>query len=446
MTVQRLIQRYGREYLRTHPLLPRRKQDVLKDLAACQTGAFGTHTLRCANCGYHAERPNSCRNRHCAQCGGSRRAEWLEQIESQLLPTSYLQVVFTLPHELIPVVLRHPKELYHLLFRAAWDTLRTLAADPQHLGAKLGALAVLHTWNQELQAHPHVHFVVPAGGVSRDGERWVSCHRRKGKHGKPGGYYLFPHKVISRLFRGKFLAGLRRLVREGALKLEDLPPSWQTPEKCRQRLRELYGQEWVVYQEAPPPNLEPAALVKYLARYVSGSAIHDRRLVSEADGRVSFTVKNRQTGAQETRQVSITDFLSRYLLHVLPVGLTRIRYYGWWSPRCAAQREQARQLCEAAATDTPRPAQPAVPPSAPTQDVPAKRMKCPSCSEYQVTVLASVPFSRCLVRWLPLVTARPTRPGLQTGPAGLRRVETNSPDPPSVSIAGGQCVGPEVAQ
>ena len=183
-----------------------------------------------------------------------------------------------------------------------------------------------------------------------------------------------------------------------------------------------------------------------MARYVSGSAIHDRRLVKGADGRVSFTVKNRQTGGEEIRQVSITDFLSRYLLHVLPVGLTRSRYYGWWAPRCAAQREQARQLCGAAATDTPSPAQPAVPPSAPTQDIPAKRMKCPSCSEYQVTVLASEPFSRCLVRWLPLVTASPPRSVPQTGPAGFRRVATNSPDPPSVSIAGGQCVGPEVAR
>lgn len=408
LSIQSLIQQYGEEYLRTHPHLSNDKQNVLKDLAACQTGAFGTHTLRCANCGYQEERPNSCRNRHCAQCGGPRRAKWLDKLLPQLLPTSYLQVVFTLPHALIPLVLRHPRELYDLLFQAGWQTLQQLATDPQHLGAKLGALAVLHTWNQELRAHPHVHFVLPAGGVSLDGKQWVPCRRRKGKAGKPGGYYLFPHKVISRLFRGKFMAGLRKLVKDGTLKLEDFPPSWQTQKQYHEQCRKLYQADWVVYQEAPPPHLEPAALVKYLARYVSGTAIHDARLVSCAGGRVTFTVKNRASGARELREVSINEFLSRYLLHVLPAGLTRIRYYGWWAPRCAQQREQARVLCAASpsavAANTTQPTAPTAP-TAPADAPKASTSTCPRCQTFGMSVVECGNFSRQRVRQLPLVSA-----------------------------------------
>lgn len=439
LTIQGLIQQHGREYLRAHPRLSVAKQNVLKDLAACRTGKLGTHTLRCEECGYQAERPNSCRNRHCASCGGSRRAAWLEQLLPQLLPTSYLQVVFTLPHELIPLVQRRPRELYALLFRAAWATLKKLAADPQHLGAKLGAMAVLHTWNQEMQLHPHVHFILPAGGVSLDGERWVPCRRRKGKHGKPGGYYLFPHKVISRLFRGKFMDGLRTLVSSGQLNGADLPPSWQTSSQFRARCAELYQQEWIVYQEAPPPHLEPAALVKYLARYVAGSAIGDQRLVGSQQGRVTFSVKNRSTGNWEPREISINEFLSRYLLHVLPTGLTRIRYFGFWSARHAEQRLKVALLCVAATgspSDTSSSAEsgPLIPSSVPitgSEASEASRESCPRCLSVKLILLASPPFSRARVRSGLLHAATVPNSGRKSWMATRERVPSRA-DPPSV--------------
>ena len=391
LTLQSIIQKDGRAFLRKHPHLAFYKQDALKELAACRTGACGSHLRYCDKCGYEEERPNSCRNRHCPTCGAPRRARWLEKLLPKLFSTSYLQVVFTLPHQLIPLLSRYPYELYELLFRTAWETLQTLAADPQHLGATLGALAVLHTWNQELGPHPHAHFVLPAGGVSLDGQRWVPCKRRQGQGGQPGGYYLFPHQVISKLFRGKFLDGLKQLINSGVIPLDRLPPSWQTLDKVRLRLSELYGTKWVVYQAAPPPDLEPAALIKYLARYVSGTAIQDARLVGREGDQISFTVKNRKTGAREVRSLPVMEFLDRYLLHVLPPGLTRVRYYGFMASNSSAQREHAKALCAAAgvsaagaATALSPAAAPIVTPAAPVAPaaeaaVALERGMCPHC-------------------------------------------------------------------
>ena len=182
VTIQQIIQQHGRQYLarRSRQLpLPQGKRGVLKDLAACRTGAFGSHRRQCTHCDWSETLPNSCRNRHCGTCGGAARARWYDKLLPKLLPTSHLQVVFTLPQELIPLTLTQPRVLYDILFRAAWATLQQLAADPRYLGARLGALAFLHTWNQEMQPHPHVHFVVPAGGLSLDGMTWVPFHQAK---------------------------------------------------------------------------------------------------------------------------------------------------------------------------------------------------------------------------------------------------------------------------
>ena len=352
LTIQDIVQVHGLDYFMSQRRLPIEKLHALLDIAACQTGAFGTHLLRCEDCGYMEQRPNSCRNRHCPSCGGRRKAVWSEKVERQLLPTAYMQVVFTLPHELIPLLQRYARELYDLLFRSAWGTLKTLAADPQHLGAKLGGMAVLHTWNQKLLEHPHLHFVLPAGGVSLDGQSWVHCQRLKGKEGQPGGYFLFPFEVISKLFRGKFLAGLTALVNAGKIDLSQLPQNWNTAAKFKARRNELYAQKWVVYQEPPPPDCEPAALVKYLARYVAGMAISDARLVSSDDTQVTFKIKNRKDGGWNLVTLPVDEFLRRYLLHVLPARMARVRYYGFWHSRCAAQLEQAKVLC-AASTDVP---------------------------------------------------------------------------------------------
>jgi len=415
MTVQRIIQEHGREYLHSHPQLPERSCDVLKDLAACRTGAFGAHERQCAECGYHEILPNSCRNRHCTTCGGPRRAKWLEKLLPQLLPTRYFQIVFTLPHEFIPLTRSQPEVLYGLLFRTAWETLQELAADPRYLGARLGAMAVLHTWNQELQPHPHVHFVVPAGGQSPDGQQWIPFRQVQPRGGrKPkrntSSLYLFPYKVVSRLFRGKFLAALTDAHRRDELVRERLPDRWREPPAFQQRYRELSQREWVVYQESPPPGLEPAVLVKYLARYVAGVAISDQRLVSCVDGRVTFTVKNReQGGRREERQVSANDFLSRLLHHVLPAGLTRIRYYGIWGSRHAALREHCRTLITASLPTSPPEATPPPPPvvtAVPTtaDDKPI----CPCCQQHSVSLIAVVFTAKWRVRRAPL--RRPLHP------------------------------------
>ena len=260
-------------------------------------------------------------------------------------------MVFTLPQELIPLTLTQPRVLYDILFRAAWATLQQLAADPRYLGARLGALAFLHTWNQEMQPHPHVHFVVPAGGLSLDGMTWVPFHQAKPQpDGQPGEYYFVPYKVLSRVFRGKFLAELRAAYDSGELRHRSLPERWCERSQFDRRCSELSAREWVVYQQSPPPDLEPAALVKYLARYVSGVAISDKRLVSCEGGQVTFTVKNRkEQHRREERTISVTDFLSRFLQHVLPSGFTRVRYYGILSTGNASLRERCRELLLATA-------------------------------------------------------------------------------------------------
>lgn len=435
MTVQRIIQQHGPEYLRSHPDLSARKAGVLKELAACRMGAFGLHVQECAACGYQESRPNSCRNRHCPTCGGPARAQWLDQRLPELLPTSYFQVIFTLPHELLALCLTQPAVLYPLLFRAAWQTLQELAAAPRSLGAELGALAVLHTWNQELQPHPHVHFILPCGGLSPDGTRWIPFRQRQSKSRRQspsrprtsqsaqnhpparpsqpastGACYFFPYQVLSRLFRGKFLAALTAAYRSGQLVREALPERWREPTAFRQRAHELRRTEWVVYQEAPPPGLEPAALVKYLARYVSGMAIADKRLVSCEQRRVTFTVKNRAAaGRPEPRQLDVAEFLSRFLQHVLPPGLTRIRYFGFWSTRNAAKRERCRQLLLRSNDTTVEPAAAASSPTPPdpvtlADPLPVKRRTCPCCQKSSFALIFATLISNWRIRCAPLWT------------------------------------------
>lgn len=366
--------------------------------------------------------PNSCRNRHCGTCGGAARAKWYDKLLPKLLPTAYMQVVFTLPHELIPLTLTQPRVLYRILFQTAWATLRQLAADPRHLGAGLGALAVLHTWNQELQPHPHVHFVIPAGGLSPDGTTWVpfrrcQAKRRGQKSGQAGAYYFVPHKVISRLFRGKFVAALRAAYDSGELHHSSLPERWCERSQFDQRCHEISRLDWVVNQQAPPPDLEPTALVKYLARYVSGVAISDKRLVSCENGQVTFTVKNRtEQGRREERTISAPDFLSRFLQHVLPSGFTRVRYYGILSAGNASRRERCRELLLASAVSaaasvaaatvaTSEPVLAASPTSLPSPVSPQARaaaLLCARCHEGVMRVMDLSPIPKWKVRRAPL--------------------------------------------
>lgn len=315
--------------------MPVHLQQVLRQLTACRTPLLGGSLFACADCGVTERRYHSCGNRHCPQCGGTARARWLQRMVQHLLPVPYYQVVFTLPDELSAITLAHPTKVYQLLFRAAADTLLEVGADPKHLGAQLGFWLVLHTWGQQLQHHPHVHAVVPGGGLSADGSRWVSC--------APG--FLLPVRVLSQVFRDKFLAGLRRLRADGELRL---PPSQAAFEPSSTWLDQLAARDWVVYCQAPPPGLEsrPEAVLAYLARYVSGTAISERRLIGLSNGAVTFRWKDYRTGRSDNLlTLPGAEFLRRFLQHILPPSFPRVRSYGLLAnrPRAAALA-RCRQL------------------------------------------------------------------------------------------------------
>jgi hypothetical protein len=274
---------------------------------------------------------NSCRNRHCPKCQAAARAAWLEARRSELLPVEYFHVVFTLPDALARIAWQNKRVVYDMLFRAAADTLLEVAADPKHLGAQLGFLGVLHTWGQNLLHHPHVHFVVPGGGITSDQSNWKRCK---------AGFFL-PVRVLSRVFRGKFLALLRAAHDQGRLVFRGELASWGTAPGFKRLVAKSYGMEWVVY--AKPPFGGPGQVLKYLARYTHRVAISNDRLMKLEDGQVTFRWKNYAAqGKKQTMMLSALEFLRRFLLHVLPRGFMRIRHYGFLANR---HRESRLALC-----------------------------------------------------------------------------------------------------
>jgi Putative transposase/Transposase zinc-binding domain len=313
-----LIEAYGDEFLRRHGagLTPEARR-ALADVRACRTAALG-EARRCAGCGHVEVHYRSCGNRHCPGCGAGKRAAWLEREAALLLPVPYHHVVFTLPEALRELARRAPRLVYSLLFQAASATVQEVAADPKYLGAQVGLLLVLHTWGQNLHLHPHVHGLVTAGGLSCDasgqleaGPRWVSC--------RPG--FFLPVRVLSRVYRGKFVAGLRAARARGAV------PGWAEAAAWQHWLAGLYEHDWVVYAQPPAPG--PAVVLKYLARYVSRVAVSASRLVRVADGQVTFTVKDYASGGgQKELTLSAVEFLRRWTGHVLPRGFVAARHYG----------------------------------------------------------------------------------------------------------------------
>jgi len=295
---------------------------VLSAIECCRTAALGGHKDRCTRCGHKAISYNSCRNRHCPKCQTNARDKWLAARQGELLTVPYVHVVFTLPHQLAPLAYHNKRLLYTLLFRASAATLLEVAGDPKHLGAEIGFLSVLHTWGQNLLHHPHVHCVIPAGGLSPDHQRWVH----------PRYAFFLPVKVLSRVFRGKFVAGLRLLYRSGELCLPGALKPLNREAAFRSFLRSLYRQDWVVY--AKPPFGGPAHVLQYLARYTHRVAISNHRLVNFADGRVTFRWKDYARGGK-TRLMTLSteEFLRRFLLHWLPRGFVRIRFFGFLANR-----------------------------------------------------------------------------------------------------------------
>jgi hypothetical protein len=373
LEVADVFRRHRDAYAQAHDgHLGRVERRVMSAIELCRTAALGGHVERCADCGLVRHAYNSCRNRHCPKCQGQALAEWLAARQAELLPVPYFHVVFTLPAPVAEIAFHNKAPIYAILFRVAAETLRRIAADPRHLGAELGVVAVLHTWGQTLTYHPHVHCVVPGGGPSLDGTRWMACR---------AGFFL-PVRVLSRLFRRLFLEQLQAAFEAGELDFFGALAGLADPAAFARHLRQLRRVEWVVY--AKPPFGGPAQVLAYLGRYTHRVAIANSRLVSLTDSTVSFRWKDyRHHGKAKVMTLDAHEFIRRFLLHTLPDGFHRIRHYGFLANgHRAAKLALCRKLL-----DTSPPEPPAdlaeVAPSAHRYDC------CPSCGG-AMTILATL--------------------------------------------------------
>jgi Putative transposase/Transposase zinc-binding domain len=324
LEVADLVHAAGRAFLeRSRKWITWQHLKVLRAIARCRTAALGGHLDECTDCGYRpAISYNSCRDRHCPKCQANARDRWLEARRKELLPTRYVHVVFTLPHELAPLALQNKKILYHLLLQTSAETLLEVARDPKHLGAEIGFFSVLHTWNQKLEHHPHAHCVVPAGGLSPDHSAWVSSRAR----------FFLPIPVLRKVFRRKFVIALKCNFRQGNIGFHGTLKPLAHPKAFSAWLRTLYRHHWHVYSKRPFGGAEHALC--YLGRYTHRVAISNHRLVSFVDQKVTFRWRDSaHNNEQKLMTLSLDEFLRRFLLHVLPKGFVRIRHFGFLANR-----------------------------------------------------------------------------------------------------------------
>ncbi len=369
-----LVRTHGAAYRQAHRLT-RGQHRALRAIAACRTAALGGHTDACEQCGATRIAYNSCRNRHCPKCQTLAKERWLAARRVDLLPVEYFHVVFTLPHVLNPLAQGNPRVCYALLFQAARETLAAFGDDPRHLGGEVGGLALLHTWGQTLEQHVHLHCLVLGGALARDRARWLPA--------KPG--FLFPVLALASVFRGKYLAGLRRAFARGALRFAGSVAGLAEPVAFRTFLATLYAHDWVVY--AKPPFAGPAQVLEYLGRYTHRVAISNDRLLSVADGQVRFRWKDYAHGNRlKIMTLPAEEFLRRFLLHVLPGGFVRIRHFGFLANRGrTAKLARCRALL-------------AVPPPAPAAPEPVAALlrrltgvdieQCPVCRAGRLRIVA----------------------------------------------------------
>jgi hypothetical protein len=337
-----VIRKSGRRFIdRFERYLSWPQVKVLSAIERCRTAALGGHRDQCERCGHQAISYNSCRNRHCPKCQTNARDKWLAARQQELLPVDYYHLVFSVPHTLNPLIGHNKKVLFKLLFEASAETLLEVAADPKHIGAEIGFLSILHTWGQTLQPHPHIHCVVPGGGLSADHEHWIRA---------PNHFFL-PVKVLSRVFRGKFTAGLRRAFRRRKLVFLGSCVSLAQPNAFSAFLRTLFHDDWVVYAKKPFGG--PEHVLHYLARYTHRVAISNHRLVDITDAQVTFRWKD-YSHHSKCRTMTLTheEFLRRFLQHVLPRGFPRIRYFGLLANR---RRGALLPLCRALLSQQPSP-------------------------------------------------------------------------------------------
>ena len=324
---------YGYAYRQTYGArMPLRQHRVMRAIEVCRTSALGGHVDVCDECGSIKISYNSCRNRHCPKCQCLDKERWLDARKQDILPTHYFHIVFTIPENLRPVALRNQRIVYGMLFRSASETLKELAGDPKHLGAEIGCIAILHTWTQTFLDHPHIHCIVPGGGLSADGTRWVSSKRN----------FFIHAKVLSRKFRGKFLHYLKKAYRDGELVFPGNTEQLNEKPAFDQLLNGLYKLEWVVYCKPPFQNAEK--VIDYLGRYTHRVAISNDRIVGMVDDQVFFKYRDRgDNNKVKTMCLEASEFIRRFLLHVLPDGFMKIRYYGILSNR---NRREKLSVCK----------------------------------------------------------------------------------------------------
>ena len=372
LEVADIFHRHGAEFRAQHAghisLAPVK---VISAIETCRTAALGGHVEGCTACGHRRIAYNSCRNRHCPKCQGAAARDWLAAREADLLPVGYFHVVFTVPAEIAGMALHNKAELYELLFRTAAETMLTIAADPRHLGARIGITAVLHTWGSALTHHPHIHMVVPGGGISRDGQRWISS--------RPA--FLLPVRVLGKLFRRLFLTRLLALFDAGRLQFFGAQAELNERRGFLRRIAPLRKQRWVVY--AKPPFSGPAAVLAYLSRYTHRVAISNHRLVAMDETGITFRYKDyRRSGTERQRVMTLApdEFIRRFLIHVLPKGFHRIRHYGLLaSAGCKTNIARARELLAVAPVVT-EPAEP------PAESAAIPLPPCPCCGGRMVII------------------------------------------------------------
>ena len=333
LEVAQILREHIVDYQQTYSLCPEHYK-IVYDVLNCRTQYLGGHIERCDHCGTERIMYNSCRNRHCPKCQNVPRERWLEARRAELLPVIYFHNVFTLPHELNPLILSNKALMLDILFKSVSETLLVFARNPQNgLGGKLGFIAILHTWDQLLNAHFHLHCLIPGGAVSDNWTRWMACKND----------YLFSHEALSLVFRGKFIDHMNRAYKKGKLRFPGRCASYETAQGFKDLIDSLYSKKWVVHLKEPIKR--PEYVLEYLGRYTHRVAISNHRLVSLEDGRVTFTYKNRKTEQIQQITVNAVEFIRRFLLHALPNGFVKIRHYGFLANRNRANNlAKLRQL------------------------------------------------------------------------------------------------------
>lgn len=328
-----IFRRYGPLYRSAHPM-PINRLRAMRAIETCRTADQGGHVDECGHCGTKLISYNSCRNRHCPKCQFLKKERWIENRGKDLLPVPYFHVVFTIPDLLNPLVLRNQEVLYAVLFKAVSETLAELSLDPKRLGVEIGFISILHTWGQNLMDHPHIHNIVTGGGLSRNGRTWKSCKND----------FFLPVKVMSQLFRGKFIAYLKRLRAENKLVYPGAVSHLAQPAAFNALISDLYKKKWVVY--CKPPFDGTKGVLEYLGRYTHRIAISNHRIVKTDDDRVSFRWRDYADNNKiKIMTVSAEEFIRRFLLHVLPDRFVKIRHYGLLGNRCRRKKlDRCREL------------------------------------------------------------------------------------------------------